>query len=141
MVKPIPDGYHSVTPYLILNAASDVDDARRTEIGPGELLFSGPHPLDRLAGGFRQAGRFDGRFPRVLAAIRDGQPGVPLGLLVAHAAFTPDLQLAAAKANARELDAKRPVAGRRGRAPVKRAGASGTDDFISHFTHTAPSLS
>jgi PhnB protein len=23
MVKPIPDGYHSVTPYLILNAAGD----------------------------------------------------------------------------------------------------------------------
>lgn len=23
MVKPIPEGYHSVTPYLILNAAGD----------------------------------------------------------------------------------------------------------------------
>jgi hypothetical protein len=23
MVKPTPEGYHSVTPYLILNAASD----------------------------------------------------------------------------------------------------------------------
>jgi len=42
--------------------------------------------------------------PRVVQAIREGRPGVPLGLLVAQPRCSPELQLAAARANARDWD-------------------------------------
>jgi hypothetical protein len=34
MVKPIPDGYHTVTPYLILNAAMRLRFTRRLSAPP-----------------------------------------------------------------------------------------------------------
>ena len=38
MVKPIPEGYHSVTPYLILNAASDAIAFYKRALGATEVL-------------------------------------------------------------------------------------------------------
>ena len=38
MVKPIPDGYHSVTPYLILNAASDAIAFYKRAFGAAEVM-------------------------------------------------------------------------------------------------------
>jgi len=42
-VKPIPDGYHSVTPYLIVNGASALIDFARQAFG-AEELFRMPQP-------------------------------------------------------------------------------------------------
>ena len=37
-VKPIPDGYHSVTPYLIVSAAADAIDFYKKAFGAVELM-------------------------------------------------------------------------------------------------------
>lgn len=43
MVKPIPDGYHSVTPYLIVNGAARAIDFYKQAFGATELLrMEGP---------------------------------------------------------------------------------------------------
>jgi PhnB protein len=42
-VKPIPDGYHSVTPYLIVNGAARAIEFYKKAFGATELLrFDGP---------------------------------------------------------------------------------------------------
>src|SRR5438270_12324094 len=38
MVKPIPDGYHTVTPYLILNAAGDAIAFYKRALGAIEVM-------------------------------------------------------------------------------------------------------
>jgi PhnB protein len=38
MVNPIPDGYHAVTPYLILNAASDAIAFYKNALGAAEVM-------------------------------------------------------------------------------------------------------
>jgi PhnB protein len=38
MVKPIPDGYHSVTPYLILSAAGDAIAFYKKALGATEVM-------------------------------------------------------------------------------------------------------
>ena len=38
MVKPIPDGYHSVTPYLILNTASEGITFYKKALGAAEVM-------------------------------------------------------------------------------------------------------
>jgi PhnB protein len=43
-VKPVPDGYHSVTPYLIINGASRAIDFYKTAFGAQEIMrFPGPN--------------------------------------------------------------------------------------------------
>jgi PhnB protein len=42
-VKPIPDGYHSVTPYLIIKGAADAIEFYKTSFGATEL-FRMPAP-------------------------------------------------------------------------------------------------
>ena len=37
-VKPIPDGYHSVTPYLIINGAGDAIEFYKKAFGATELF-------------------------------------------------------------------------------------------------------
>ena len=37
-VKPIPDGYHSVTPYLIIDGAADASDYYKKAFGATELF-------------------------------------------------------------------------------------------------------
>jgi PhnB protein len=50
MVKPIPEGYHSVTPYLILNAASDAIAfykkalGAEISIGGSRIMLADEHP-------------------------------------------------------------------------------------------------
>lgn len=41
MVKPIPDGYHTVTPYLILSAASDAIAFYQAAFGAEEVMRMG----------------------------------------------------------------------------------------------------
>jgi PhnB protein len=50
MVKPIPDGYHSVTPYLILNAAGDAIAFYQAAFGAAEVMR-----MDDLSGRVRHA--------------------------------------------------------------------------------------
>jgi PhnB protein len=38
MVKPIPEGYHSVTPYLILKAAGDAIALYKKALGAAEVM-------------------------------------------------------------------------------------------------------
>ena len=40
-VKPIPDGYHSVTPYLIFSGASDAIAFYKTALGASEVMRIG----------------------------------------------------------------------------------------------------
>jgi PhnB protein len=41
MVKPIPDGYHTATPYLILNAASEAIAFYKKALGAAEVMRMG----------------------------------------------------------------------------------------------------
>src|SRR5260370_2573188 len=50
MVKPIPEGYHSVTPYLILNAASDAIAFYKEALGAAEVMR-----MDDLSGKIHHA--------------------------------------------------------------------------------------
>ena len=45
--KPIPEGYHSVTPYLVMNGASDAIDFYKKAFGAVEL-FRMPTPNGRI---------------------------------------------------------------------------------------------
>ena len=51
-----------------IQAGADLDQGRRTEIGPGELLLTRPAQGDGPLGRAGQAGRFDRRFARVFSA-------------------------------------------------------------------------
>ena len=43
-VKPIPDGYHSVTPYLVVNGAAEVIDFLKRAFGAQEIMrMPGPN--------------------------------------------------------------------------------------------------
>lgn len=48
MVKPVPEGYHSVTPYLVVDGASDAIDFYNEAFGATEVLRM-PMGEDRLA--------------------------------------------------------------------------------------------
>ena len=43
-VKPIPDGYHSVTPYLIMNDATAALEFYKKALGAVELMRIEAHP-------------------------------------------------------------------------------------------------
>ena len=47
MVKPIPDGYHSVTPYLVVDGAAKLIDFARQAFG-AEEMFRMPAPQDTI---------------------------------------------------------------------------------------------
>ncbi len=46
-VKPIPEGYHSVTPYLIIKGAADAIEFYKKAFGATELLRM-PHPNGKI---------------------------------------------------------------------------------------------
>jgi len=46
-VKPIPEGYHSVTPYLIINGAADAIEFYKKAFGATELLRM-PYPDGKI---------------------------------------------------------------------------------------------
>ena len=47
MVKPIPDGYHSITPYLSIKGAADAIDFYKRAFGATEVMRF-PHPDGRV---------------------------------------------------------------------------------------------
>ena len=68
-VKPIPDGYHSVTPYLVVKGAASAIDFYKKAFGAKELLrFPGP------GGALMHAEIQIGDSPIMLA---DEMPGMP----------------------------------------------------------------
>lgn len=46
-IKPIPDGYHTVTPYLIINGAAEAIDFYKRAFGATEILRM-PDPKGRI---------------------------------------------------------------------------------------------
>ena len=84
-VKPIPDGYHSVTPYLIVKGAAKAIDFYKNAFGATELMrFPGPNNT------IMHAEIKIGDSPIMLADERDGSPyrnplavgGTPVSLMV-----------------------------------------------------------
>ena len=54
---------------VLRHSAGNVNDSGRAEIGPGKFLLTRPDQFDRLPGGLGQSRGFDGRLPRMLAAV------------------------------------------------------------------------
>jgi PhnB protein len=84
-VKPIPDGYHSVTPYLITKGAAQAIEFYKKALGAKELMrFPGP------GGAIMHAEIQIGDSPVMLADEMPGQPyrspqaygGTPVSLMV-----------------------------------------------------------
>ncbi len=84
-VKPIPDGYHSVTPYLIVKGAAKAIDFYKNAFGATELMrFPGPNNT------VMHAEIKIGDSPIMLADERDSGPyrnplafgGTPVSLMV-----------------------------------------------------------
>ena len=84
-VKPIPDGYHSVTPYLIIDGATQALDFYQQAFGATEL-FRLPAPGGRI-------GHAEIRIGDSIVMLADGVPemghrdpkalgGTPLGLML-----------------------------------------------------------
>ena len=59
-----------------LSAGANLDEAGRTQVGPGEFFLARPHQLDRLARGLGEARGFDGGFAGVLAAVAAAHVGL-----------------------------------------------------------------
>jgi predicted O-linked N-acetylglucosamine transferase (SPINDLY family) len=75
------------------------------------------------------------QLPLVVRAIEDGRAGVPLGLLVSQPGFTPELQLAAARANAAAFTGLPPVSSRHdGSAATRLRIGYVSADFREHAT-------
>jgi PhnB protein len=74
-VKPIPDGYHSVTPYLIVEGVESLIDFLKQAFAAEETVrMPGPdgsigHAEVRIGGSAVMMGETGGRFPPMPAAI------------------------------------------------------------------------
>lgn len=108
-VNPIPDGYHSLTPYLIIDGAAAALDFYREAFGAVEL-FRLPGPDGRLGHAEIQLGNsrvmladefpeMDARGPRTLG-------GSPVGLCL----YVPDVDAVFARALAAGATVQRPLA-------------------------------
>ena len=107
-VKPIPDGYHSVTPYLVVRGAAKAIDFYKAAFGAVELF--------RMAGPDGKVGHAElriGDSPIMLAdehpemgAVAP-QPGVrpPVGLMI----YVPDVDAVFAKTVAAGATVQRPL--------------------------------
>lgn len=110
-VKPIPDGYHSVTPYLIIGrgkAGEAIDFYTRAFNAKEIMRMSGPE--GGIAHAEIQLG--DSRImladeaPRIDAYGPDHFKGSPISLLV----YVPDVDATAKQANAAGATVNRPIA-------------------------------
>jgi PhnB protein len=106
-VAPIPPGYASVTPYLIVGGAAKAIDFYQRAFGAVEL-FRLPNPDGTLG----HAEIRIGNSPIMLADAMDGNPD-PLklgGSAVSFMLYVPDVDAAFARAVAAGATVKRPVA-------------------------------
>lgn len=84
-VKPIPDGYHSVTPYLIVKGAAKALDFYKQAFGAKEL-FRMPGPGDRIMHAEIKIGdspiMLADEAPEFLATSPETLGGTPIGLMI-----------------------------------------------------------
>ena len=106
-VAPIPPGYASVTPYLIVRGAAQAIDFYRRAFGAVELF--------RLAGPDGTIGHAEIRIGNSPVMLADGMGGYPDPLTLGGSAvsfmlYVPDVDAAFARAIAAGGTVKRPVA-------------------------------
>jgi uncharacterized glyoxalase superfamily protein PhnB len=68
-VKPIPDGYHSITPYLVVNGAAQLIDFARQAFAAQELL--------RMPGPGNTIGHAEIKIGDSIVMLADANPGHP----------------------------------------------------------------
>jgi len=107
-VKPIPDGYHSVTPYLIVNGAAQALEFYKKAFGATEL-FRMPMPGGKLGHAEIQIGN-----SRVMLADESPEmgyrgPKALGGSSVSLCIYLEDVDSAAARAIAAGAKVQRPV--------------------------------
>src|SRR5712672_3005537 len=107
-VKPIPDGYHSVTPYLIVKGAAAALDFYARAFG-AEILFKMEQPDGRVGHAEIQIG--DSRimmadeFPEMGAASPATLGGSPISIML----YVPDVDASFQRAVAAGAIVKRPL--------------------------------
>lgn len=108
-VSPIPSGYHSVTPYLIVDGASDAIDFYARAFGATEVLRL-PMPGGRVAHAEIKLGdshvMLADAFPEMDARSPKAYGGTPVSLLV----YVPDVDALAEQAVAAGAKVLRPLA-------------------------------
>jgi len=106
--RPIPEGYHSVTPYLIVTGAASAIEFYKHAFGAKELMRI-PHPDGRVGHAELQVG--DSRimladeFPERGARSPMSLGGTPVGILL----YVDDVDAVAARALAAGAKMVRPV--------------------------------
>lgn len=108
-VKPIPDGYHSVTPYLIIDGASAAIDFYKAAFGATERL--------RVPGPNNRIGHAELDIGDSVIMLADAHPEMDIhgpqkfgGSPVSITLYVPDVDAVIAKAVAGGATLKRPVA-------------------------------
>ena len=107
-VKPVPDGYHTVTPYLIIDGASAAIEFYKKAFG-AEELFRMPMPGGRVAHAEIQIG--DSRvmladeFPEMDARGPKSRGGTPVSILL----YVTDCDAVFGRAVAAGAKVKRPM--------------------------------
>lgn len=108
-VKPIPDGYHSVTPYLIVNDAAKAIEFYKAAFGATEL-FRMAQPDGRVGHAEIRIGdshvMLADEFPEMGARSPRTIGGSPVSLLV----YVPDVDTVVARAVSAGAQLTRPVA-------------------------------
>lgn len=108
-VKPIPDGYHAVTPYLICKGAARAIEFYTKAFGATELM--------RIQAGEDKLGHAEIRIGDCVIMLADEHPemgavspqslgGTPVGLML----YVPDVDVVFARAVAAGAKVERPVA-------------------------------
>ncbi|MGH9314289.1 MAG: VOC family protein [Vicinamibacterales bacterium] len=89
-VKPVPEGYHSVTPYLVVDGASDAIDFYRRAFGATERVRM-PAPDGKVGHAEIQIGdsvvMLSDPFPEMGSTAPAGTGGAPFGLML----YVPDV--------------------------------------------------
>ena len=108
-VKPIPDGYHSVTPYLIVKGAADAIDVYKKAFGAKELMRF-PSPDGRIMLAEIQIGDSPVMLADEMPEMGYRSPlshgGTPVSLMV----YVEDVDAVAKRAEAAGMKVTRPVA-------------------------------
>jgi len=107
-VKPIPDGYHSVTPYLIVRGAAKAIDFYKTAFGAVEL-FRMPGPDGKVAHAEIKIGdspvMLADEHPQMGAVGPQAGVRPPVGLMI----YIPDVDAVFAKAVAAGATVQKPL--------------------------------
>ena len=108
-VKPIPDGYHTVTPYLIVKGAAKALDFYAKALGATEL-FRMPGPGGQIMHAEIKIGdspiMLADEFPDMGAVSPQSLGGSPVGIML----YVPDVDALSAQAIAAGAKVLRPIA-------------------------------